>query len=245
MKKVLAILLALVMAFSLSLPAFADEPETTTSPLSGIIDSMGPISVTPENAPLIVNMIITVSGSKEAAKAAIDSMHDEGYFDDDSYNNLIAAWEAAEEPTTSDATNPTAPEIDVADTAAKVISALRKVGVKDEQIKDVVDKLYEDERISQEVYEEIIKQLDASETTTVASNEGGIGDFIGGIVDKVKDLFGLGGGNEEPPTTNPGGNSNNNNYEGKEPTGDTAILSVAAVAAVAGVALVLTKKKEK
>ena len=284
MKKVLAVMLALVMAFSLCIPSFA---ETTTEAAGGldfgaIIDTVTGIigGFLPSDAELpdidgIIGDIIggigggtdttSASGEEEITfenlsleeakqyvdkklkegytkaelKAAFEKMYATGKMDYESYQNLMAALEAAEEPSSSSVL-PDIDDADVAKAATKIIKALKDMGVPADQLKSVVDALYDQRVIPQNVYDEIIRQLDAAETTTEASNSGGIGGFLGGIVDAITGLFG--GGNGE------GGNGTTtkpDSYEGKEPTGDTAILSVAAVAAVAGVALVLTKKKQK
>lgn len=288
MKKVLAVMLALVMAFSLCIPSFA---ATTTEAAGGldfgaIIDTVTGIigGFLPSDAELpdidgIIGDIIggigggtdttSASGEEEITfenlsleeakqyvdkklkegytkaelKAAFEKMYATGKMDYESYQNLMAALEAAEEPSSS--VMPDISDEDVAKAATKIIKALKDMGVPADQLKSVVDALYDRGAIPQNVYDEIIRQLDAAETTTEASNSGGIGGFLGGIVDAITGLFGGGngeGGNGE------GGNGTTtkpDSYEGKEPTGDTAILSVAAVAAVAGVALVLTKKKQK
>ena len=284
MKKVLSVMLALVMAFSLCIPSFA---ETTTEAAGGldfgaIIDTVTGIigGFLPSDAELpdidgIIGDIIggigggtdttSASGEEEITfenlsleeakqyvdkklkegytkaelKAAFEKMYATGKMDYESYQNLMAALEAAEEPSSSSVL-PDIDDADVAKAATKIIKALKDMGVPADQLKSVVDALYDQRVIPQNVYDEIIRQLDAAETTTEASNSGGIGGFLGGIVDAITGLFG--GGNGE------GGNGTTtkpDSYEGKEPTGDTAILSVAAVAAVAGVALVLTKKKQK
>lgn len=292
MKKVLAVMLALVMAFTLCMPSFAEDttgeaggldssaiidtiksvignfmPSDTSMPdmsdimgtitgiIGGIIGGGGEDStdttgggselptfenLTPEQAEQIVNAMLQTGLTKEDVKDAIEEMYATGRLDVVSYENLLKALEKAEDPTTS------APIIDDEDAAAaatQIIGALRRMGVTDDQMKSVVDALYERGTIPQNVYEEIIRQLDSAETTTDASNAGGIGGFLSGIVDTIKGFFGgdsgEGGEGGNGTTTNP------DSYEGKEPTGDTAILSVAAVAAVAGVALVLTKKKQK
>ncbi len=289
MKKLLAVVMALVMAFAFCVPSFA---ATTTAAGGGIdigsimgtitevigsiiggigasgsgsdidigsiIDSIGSIiggiggggdtssptggdvqldEISPEDATNIVNAMLRSGATKADIQAAVDKMYTDGQISETSYDNLCAAIEAAEEvPTT-----PSVSDADAASAATKVIEALQKMGVPNDQIKSVVDRLYEQGTIPQNVYDEIIKQLDSAEPTTSATNEGGIGGFLSGIINTITGLFnggsGEGGGNGT--TTNP------DSYEGKEPTGDTAILSVAAVAAVAGVALVLTKKKQK
>lgn len=291
MKKVLAVMLALVMAFSLCIPSFAETtgaaggldfgtiietisgvisgflPSDTSMPdMSGIMDTITGIiggiiggggegstdttgggselptyeNLTPEQAEQIVNAMLQTGLTKEDVKDAIEEMYATGRLDVVSYANLLKALEKAEDPTTS---APIIDDEDVVAVATKVISTLRKMGVTDDQMKSVVDALYERGTIPQNVYDEIIRQLDSAETTTDASNAGGIGGFLSGIVDTIKGFFGAdsgeGGEGGNGTTTNP------DSYEGKEPTGDTAILSVAAVAAVAGVALVLTKKKQK
>lgn len=294
MKKVLAVIVALVMAFSLCVPSFAETtsaaggfdfativetikgviggflPSDTSLPdIDGVIGSIGDIigdviggigggtdttgstgtsepsmpkieNLSPEEAKTMVDLMLSQGFSKEEIAAAFDEMYATDKMDYESYQNLMAALEAAEEPSTP------VPDVDdsqVAAAAAEVIKRLKDMGIPADQLKSVVDALYDQGAIPQNVYDEIIRQLDAEEGTSESGNSGGIGGFLGGIVDAITGL--LGGGNGEGGEGNNGSTTNPDAYEGKEPTGDTAILSVAAVAAVAGVALVLTKKKQK
>lgn len=286
MKKVLAVMLALVMAFSLCIPSFAETTaeagggldfgailETVTGiiggflpsdvslpDIGGIIGSIGDIiggigggtdttsasgedeitveNLSPEEAAQVVDAALKAGSTKAELEAAFEEMYATGKMDYESYQNLMAALEAAEEPSSS--AMPDIDDADVAKAATEVIKALKNMGVPADQLKSVVDSLYDQGAIPKNVYDEIIRQLDAAESTTNAANSGGIGGFLGGIVDAITGLFGGGSGDGNNGTT-----TNPDSYEGKEPTGDTAILSVAAVAAVAGVALVLTKKKQK
>lgn len=290
MKKLLAVIMALVMAFAFCVPSFAETTgsagggfdlssimDTITSAIGGllagfgssdgsgsgldigsIIESIGGIigglgggdttsptggdaqldEISAADAKNIVNAMLRSGATKADIQAAVDQMYADGQISDPSYENLCAAIEAAEDVSGT----PDISDEDVAKAAASVISTLKKLGVPADQLKSVVDNLYENGTIPQNVYDEIIKQLDAAESTTDASNAGGIGGFLSGIVDAITGLFGGGSGGGEGGN---GSTTNPDSYEGKEPTGDTAILSVAAVAAVAGVALVLTKKKQK
>ena len=278
MKKVLAIVLSLVMAFAFCVPSFAETTgaaggldfsaiiETITGilgsfipseapDLGGIIDGIGgiigglipsgeqggaAITISPAMAKRIVDSMLQTGATKDDIRAAVEQMHKDGKIDEASYENLMTAIDEAVEPDTTVIVS----DEDAAKAAAEIIKTLKKMGVPQSAIQSVVDTLYENGTIPQNVYDEIVKQLNASESTTDAENEGGIGGFLGGIFDTVKDFFGglFGGGSDDGEggsTTNP------NEYGGNEPTGDTAILSVAAVAAVAGVALVLTKEKQK
>lgn len=285
MKKVIAVMLALVMAFALCVPSFAEGEESgfdfnaiveqiqqiigsigggeggeggvELPDISGIIDSiingggetpslpevsMPEIdlsNVTPEQAATVISVMQRAGASKEEIQATLDQMLADGQIPQEAYDTLKAALDAAPETSTN---APVVSDEQVGEAAQKIIDALKQAGVTNDQMQDVVDQLYERGIIPQNVYDEITRRINESENTTAASNEGGIGGFISGIVDKIKDLFGQGGDD----SNNPGGgdDANSGNYEGKEPTGDTAILSVAAVAAVAGVALVLTRKKK-
>lgn len=283
MKKVIAVMLALVMAFALCVPSFAEGEESSFDisaiveqvkqiigsigggeggvelpDIGGIIDgiingggetpSLPEVSlpdidlsnVTPEQAATVISIMQKTGATKEEIQATLDQMLADGQIPQEAYDTLKAALDAAPETTTE---APVISDDQVAEAAQKIIDALKKAGVTNEQMQGVVDQLYERGIIPQNVYDEITRRINESENTTAASNEGGIGGFISGIVDKIKDLFGAGdGGDDANGDGNNGGNSGN--YEGKEPTGDTALLSVAAVAAVAGVALVLTKKKK-
>lgn len=286
MKKVIALMLALVMAFALCVPSFAEGEESgfdfnaiveqvkqiigsigggeggvELPDIGGIIDgiingggeipsmpevmpevSMPEIdlsNITPEQAATVISIMQKTGATKEEIQATLDQMLADGQIPQEAYDTLKAALDAAPETPTE---APVVSDDQVGEAAQKIIDALRQAGVTNDQMQGVVDQLYERGIIPQNVYDEITRRINDSENTTAASNEGGIGGFISGIVDKIKDLFGQGGDD----SNNPGGgnDANSGNYEGKEPTGDTAILSVAAVAAVAGVALVLTRKKK-
>lgn len=287
MKKVIALMLALVMAFALCVPSFAEGEESgfdfnaiveqvkqiigsigggeggvELPDIGGIIDgiingggetpsmpevSMPEVSmpeidlsnITPEQAATVISIMQKTGATKEEIQATLDQMLADGQIPQEAYDTLKAALDAAPETPTE---APVVSDDQVGEAAQKIIDALRQAGVTNDQMQGVVDQLYERGIIPQNVYDEITRRINDSENTTAASNEGGIGGFISGIVDKIKDLFGQGGDD----SNNPGGgnDANSGNYEGKEPTGDTAILSVAAVAAVAGVALVLTRKKK-
>lgn len=284
MKKVIALMLALVMAFALCVPSFAEGEESgfdfnaiveqvqqiigsigggeggvELPDIGGIIDgiingggetpslpevSMPEIdfaNMTPEQAATIISVMQKAGASKEEIQATLDQMLADGQIPQEAYDMLKAALDEAPETTTE---APVVSDEQVGEAAQKIIDALKQAGVTNDQMQGVVDQLYERGIIPQNVYDEITRRINDSENTTAASNEGGIGGFISGIVDKIKDLFGQGGSDDEVGGGNSGDDANSGNYEGKEPTGDTAILSVAAVAAVAGVALVLTRKKK-
>ena len=268
MKKVIALMLALVMAFALCVPSFAEGEESgfdfnaiveqvkqIIGIIDGIINGGGETptlpelpelpgidfaNLTPEQAAMVISAMQKVA-SKEEIQTVLDQALANGRISQEAYDMLKAALDEAPETTTE---APVVSDEQVGEAAQKIIDALKQAGVTNDQMQGVVDQLYERGIIPQNVYDEITRRINDSENTTAASNEGGIGGFISGIVDKIKDLFGQGGSDDEVGGGNSGDDANSGNYEGKEPTGDTAILSVAAVAAVAGVALVLTRKKK-
>lgn len=259
MKKVIAVMLALVMAFALCVPSFAEGEEggVELPDIGGIIGgiigggetpSLPEVSlpeidlsqITPEQAAAVISAMQKAGATKEEIQATLDQALADGKIPQEAYDMLKAALDAAPETTTN---APVVSDEQVGEAAQKIIDALKKAGVTNDQMQGVVDELYNRGIIPQNVYDEITRRINESESTTVATNEGGIGGFISGIVDKIKGLFGDDTGSGDD-SNNGDNNSNSGNYEGKEPTGDTAILSVAAVAAVAGVALVLTKKKK-
>lgn len=287
MKKVIALMLALVMAFALCVPSFAEGEESgfdfnaiveqvkqiigsigggeggvELPDIGGIIDGIingggeggetpalpelpelpgiDFANLTPEQAAMVISAMQKVA-SKEEIQTVLDQALANGRISQEAYDMLKAALDEAPETTTE---APVVSDEQVGEAAQKIIDALKQAGVTNDQMQGVVDQLYERGIIPQNVYDEITRRINESESTTAASNEGGIGGFISGIVDKIKDLFGQGGSDDEVGGGNSGDDANSGNYEGKEPTGDTAILSVAAVAAVAGVALVLTRKKK-
>lgn len=285
MKKVIALMLALVMAFALCVPSFAEGEESgfdfnaiveqvkqiigsigggeggvELPDIGGIIDGIingggeggetpalpelpelpgiDFANLTPEQAAMVISAMQKVA-SKEEIQTVLDQALANGRISQEAYDTLKAALDAAPETPTE---APVVSDEQVGEAAQKIIDALKQAGVTNDQMQGVVDQLYERGIIPQNVYDEITRRINDSENTTAASNEGGIGGFISGIVDKIKDLFGQGG--DDSNNSGGGNDANSGNYEGKEPTGDTAILSVAAVAAVAGVALVLTRKKK-
>lgn len=199
--------------------------------------------LTPEQAAQIIAVMQKTGASKEDIQAVLDQMLADGQLTQEAYDLLTAALEEASE--TPD-TPVEVPDAQVTEVAQRVIDSLKQAGVTDEQLQGVVDQLYERGIVPENVYNEITNIINASEATTAASNEGGIGSFLGGIVDTIKGFLGLGGdentGDGDGSNSTPG---NSSDFGAKDPTGDTALISVAAVAAVAGVALVLTKKKQK
>lgn len=293
MKKVLAVMLTLVLAFTFCIPSFADpmqdiqdavssvleqfdisqiDPdaireaiegalsgiigggEPTTGNSEGTLPDISNMDITPEMATQLIGVLQRTGASKEDIASVFDQMKADGQINEESYNNLMAALEAAPE-TTTDAAD--VPENEVPEAAQGIIDALHQAGVTDEQMKSTVDDLYQRGVIPQNVYEEIIRILDAQESTTASDNSGGgIRDFLGGIVSGIGDFFGnlFGNGGDDSgddATTSPSdsgaGNNNPTDFGANDATGDTVVTSVAAVAAVAaiaGVALVLTKKKE-
>lgn len=282
MKKVIAVMLALVMAFALCVPSFAEGEEAGGFDISAIVEQVKQIigsigggdeggaelpdiggiiggiigggetpslpevslpefdfeNLTPDQAATVVSVMQKFGASKEEIQTVFDQALADGKIPQEAYDMLKAALDAAPETTTN---APVVSDEQVGEAAQKIIDALKKAGVTNDQMQGVVDELNNRGIIPQNVYDEITRRINESESTTVATNEGGIGGFISGIVDKIKGLFGKDDGGSN---VGGGDDSNSGNYEGKEPTGDTAILSVAAVAAVAGVALVLTKKKK-
>lgn len=257
MKKVIAVLLTLSMAFALCVPSFA------ASEIDGIANAVADVvnyadaqpedtepdvsNITEKTAADLVNSLLKAGKTKEEIKERFDSFLADKIITEEQYKILINALDAAQEETT--ATTETVPsevpDSEVPEVAQRVIDTLKKMGVTADQMQGVVDQLFDKKIIPQNVYDEITKMINAEEDTTAADNQssGGIGDFFGGIINTIKGLFGKGG--DDAQDSNNSNNTNPGDYAGKEPTGDTAIFSIAAVAAVAGVALALTKKKEK
>ena len=273
MKKVLAVLMTLVLAVTLCVPSFAANDDTT-SPIDRITqiiqqiigsfggssseidpglleDILGDAEITPELAAIAVDLALQQTGaSKEELGAAFEQMYADGTINETSYNNLMAALEAAEEPTTLP---PIISDEQAAEIAGQILSALNALGVTNDQIIEAIDPMYKNGMLPENVYNAIIEQINAAENTTAADPGegglggllGGVGDFFGGIFDTIGGLLGFGGGDDN------GGSGNNTTapenageYGGSDPTGDTAVFAVVGVAAVAGAALLLTRKKK-
>lgn len=277
MKKVLAVLMTLVLAVTLCVPSFAANDDTTsptTSPIDQITqiiqqiigsfgggsseidpglleDLLGDAEITPELAAIAVDLALRQTGaSKEELGAAFEQMYADGTINKTSYDNLMAALEAAEEPTTLP---PIISDEQAAEIAGQILSALNALGVTNDQIIEAIDPMYKNGMLPENVYNAIIEQINAAENTTAADPGegglggllGGVGDFFGGIFDTIGGLLGFGGGDDN------GGSGNNTTapenageYGGSDPTGDTALFAVVGVAAVAGAALLLTRKKK-
>lgn len=285
MKKILAVMLTLVLAFTFCIPSFADTMQDIQDAVSGVLESFGisqvdpdairetlegalsgivgggestlpdisNMDITPQIAEMVVQLMQNEGFSKEDIGAAFDQMKADGQINEESYNNLMAALEAAPE-TPTDASG--VPDSDVPEVAQRIIDALHQAGVTDEQMKSTVDDLYQRGVIPQNVYEEVIRILDAQESTTASDNSGGgIRDFFSGIFGGISDFFGGlfgnddgGEGDTSGTTDTPSGDANSTDFAASDATGDTAVTSVAAVAAVAavaGVALALTRKKKE
>ena len=120
-----------------------------------------------------------------------------------------------------------------------MIQRLKDAGIPASALQTVVDALHSAKIIDDTMYNEATNLINANEPTSEASNEGGIGGFLSGIVDTISGLFG--GGSGDAGT----GDGPSDEFGGDKPLGDTALISVVAVAAVAGAALLLTKKKKE
>lgn len=275
MKKVLAVLMTLVLAVTLCVPSFAANDDTTaptTSPIDQITqiiqqiigsfgggsseidpglleDLLGDAEITPELAAIAVDLALQQTGaSKEELGAAFEQMYADGTINKTSYDNLMAALEAAEEPTTLP---PIISDEQAAEIAGQILSALNTLGVTNDQIIEAIDSMYANGMLPENVYNAIIEQINAAENTTAADPGegglggllGGVGDFFGGIFDTIGGLLGFGGGEggDDSGSTTP---ENAGEYGGSDPTGDTAVFAVVGVAAVAGAALLLTRKKK-
>lgn len=283
MKKVLAVMLTLVLAFTFCIPSFADamqdiqdavssvleqfdisqiDPNAIRERLEGILGNLNPggslpnlpnlgLTVSPDMAKTVIDLMQQQGTSKADIDTAIEQMYQDGQINEESYNNLKAALEAAPETPTNAAG---VPESDVPEVAQRIIDALHQAGVTDEQMKSTVDDLHERGIIPDNVYNEITNILNAQEPTTDANSSGGIGDFFSGLFSGITDFFGGlfgngddGDGDDPGATGTPSGGANSTDFGANDATGDTmiaSVASVAAVAAIAGVALVLTKKKK-
>ena len=145
-----------------------------------------------------------------------------------------------------DLTLPNLPDITLPDinfdelvSAEELIQKLKDAGIPASAMQTVVDALHSAGAIDDDMYNEATNLINANEPTSEASNEGGIGGFLSGIVDTISGLFG--GGTGDAGT----GSGSSDEFGGSQATGDTALISVVAVAAVAGAALLLTKKKKE
>lgn len=198
-------------------------------------------------AETIVDAALKLGVSKADVEAAIQQLEADGVLNADSVAALKAALDAAEEPTTS---APIVSDEQAQEIAAEIISALKGLGITADQMRDVVDALYERNIIPRNVYDLVQAQINASEETTAAEEEGGlggllggVGDFFGGIFDTIGGMLGFGGDNGD------GGDGGDvdkdaNDFGGEDATGDTAAFTVVGVAAAAGAVLLLTRKKK-
>lgn len=281
MKKVLAVLMTLVLAVTLCVPSFAASNVTTTAAptdsITAIIEqilgsilggSEGSVNVdavlealaslgldgSAISAPLarqVVRALMAAGMTKADIQATFDQMLADGQLSQNVYDLLVAALD--EQPDDGSQGGGIIDDAQAQEIAGQILSALNALGVTNDQIIEAIDPMYKNGMLPENVYNAIIKQINAAENTTAADPGegglggllGGVGDFFGGIFDTIGGLLGFGGGDDN------GGSGNNTTapenageYGGSDPTGDTAVFAVVGVAAVAGAALLLTRKKK-
>lgn len=282
MKKVLAVLMTLVLAVTLCVPSFAASNVTTTAAptdsITAIIEqilgsilggSEGSVNVdavlealaslgldgSAISAPLakqVVRALMAAGMTKADIQATFDQMLADGQLSQDVYDLLVAALD--EQPDDGSQGGGIIDDAQAQEIAGQILSALNSLGVTNDQIIEALDSMYANGTLPENVYNALIEQINAAESTTAAEGDGegglggllgGVGDFFGGIFDTIGGLLGFGGGDDN------GGSGNNTTtpenageYGGSDPTGDTAVFAVVGVAAVAGAALLLTRKKK-
>lgn len=223
--------------------------------LSGLLGgSLDPDSIVPEISQPIANQVVKALAAAGMTKADLEATFDQmladGQISDKTHGYLMNAVEALPDDGSQGGI---IDDAQAAEIAGQILSALNTLGVTNDQIKEALDSMRANGTLPDEVYDAIIKQIDAAENTTAADPGegdlggllGGVGDFFGGIFDTIGGLLGFGGGDDN------GGSGNNTTapenageYGGSDPTGDTAVFAVVGVAAVAGAALLLTRKKK-
>ncbi len=283
MKKVLAVLMTLVLAVTLCVPSFAANDDTTAPTdeitavieeiLGSILGSDGTVdvdavlqalsgllggSVNPDAIPdlsqpvanQVVKALAAAGMTKADLQATFDQMLEDGQISETTYGYLMNAVKALPDDGSQGGI---IDDAQAAEIAGQILSALNALGVTNDQIIEALDSMYANGTLPEEVYDAIIKQINAAENTTAADPGegglggllGGVGDFFGGIFDTIGGLLGFGGGDDSGDsgnnTTTP---ENAGEYGGSDPTGDTVVFAVVGVAAVAGVALLLTRKKK-
>ena len=223
--------------------------------LSGLLGgSLDPDSIVPEISQPIANQVVNALAAAGMTKADLEATFDQmladGQISDKTHGYLMNAVEALPDDGSQGGI---IDDAQAAEIAGQILSALNALGVTNDQIIEALDSMNANGTLPDEVYDAIIKQINAAENTTAADPGtgdlggllGGVGDFFGGIFDTIGGLLGFGGGDDN------GGSGNNTTapenageYGGSDPTGDTAVFAVVGVAAVAGAALLLTRKKK-
>ena len=283
MKKVIAVLLTLTLAFAFCSTAFAyDVPDSVMTTVTRFCTA-GSDPLSEQTAKQAISLLQGGSNKydKPVIQYCLDQLKAEGKISEERYNLFVSilksnpdttnpaytmpATTAPSAGTTSgsgsgsgegttggsgsllpDLTLPNLPDITLPDinfdelvSASDLIQRLKDAGIPASALQTVVDALHSAKIIDDTMYNEATNLINANEPTSEASNEGGIGGFLSGIVDTISGLFG--GGTGDAGT----GSGSSDEFGGSQATGDTALISVVAVAAVAGAALLLTKKKKE
>lgn len=222
--------------------------------LSGLLGgSLDPDSIVPEISQPIANQVVKALAAagmtKADLQATFDQMLADGQISETTYGYLMNAVKALPDDGSQGGI---IDDAQAAEIAGQILSALNALGVTNDQIIEALDSMYANGTLPENVYDAIIKQINAAENTTAADPGegglggllGGVGDFFGGIFDTIGGLLGFGGDDGGDDTTDTPTNENAGEYGGSDPTGDTAVFAVVGVAAVAGAALLLTRKKK-
>ena len=215
MKKFLAALLSLVLAFSFCVPAFAEESssEKTTINIQEVLDLMEKLQngeeVPPaevaamvdqmlDTNPSFANMFASVlkSMAKEGEPNPIEALHKEGYISDSAYDVLIEAYEKAEAPETPDVPDtPIAAAIDALlatdpEAAANIIKSLSRLEYED--IQKTFDSMKAKGYLSDSAYKTLSDEVKVQQSIAVSVSESiaNSGETTTSPIDGVKNFFG-------------------------------------------------------
>lgn len=269
MKKFLSVLLSVCLVFTLCISSFAADikvPASVTDKIQTAVDSLNPSSAKEEVTAVAQEIIAAIQETGASTKTEIiqvaDQLYEDGVITEDLYNEIYFivqsdSFDPADNQTSNIMDQITAIIEDSSKTTEEKIAAIAPIllSLPASQAQSIIDKLYEQGVLDDNMYNKISDVLNSEITLpsiggdvpSIGGDNSGAGGALQGIIDTVMGLLGLGGGDnggDEPDTTNSSDSSNSSFEGGNAKTGDYAIPAVAAVALAAGVALVLTKKKK-
>lgn len=270
MKKFLSVLLSVCLVFTLCISSFAADiriPSSVTDKIQTAVDSLNPSSTKEEVTAVAQEIIAAIQETGASTKTEIiqvaDQLYEDGVITEDLYNEIYMivqsdSFDPADNQTSNIMDQITAIIEDSSKTTEEKIAAIAPIllSLPASEAQSIIDKLYEQGVLDDEMYNKIsdvlnseitLPSIGGGDVPSIGGEDNGDGSGLQGIIDTVMGLLGLGGGDnggDDTSTTNSSNSSNSSFEGGTAKTGDYAIPAVAAVALAAGIALVLTKKKK-
>lgn len=216
MKKFLAVLLSLILAFSFCVPAFAEESSSQSSIMDTVTEIMSKLQngeeISPDEMSDLVDQMLEQNPSfanifasiiktfdKDSGENTIEAMHKEGYISDSAYEVLKVAYENADVSDMPDMPDvpdtPIAAAIDALlasnpEAASKIINSFSTFEYED--IQKALDKMKADGQLSDSAYATLSNEVkvQASVAASVSESIANSGETTTSPIDGVKSFFG-------------------------------------------------------